>query len=301
MENLDNKIELLAKGKLSPDEAAQLMQDATTNLDLKSEINYQNYISKAIVEHRKLALKARLQAIQVAPITGSIFGGLSTNSILAIKSAAVVVASLGLGASVYLYSQSNNSSNTATNEAIAPVEIKTNVVTENSNVSENITSNADVETSNIVENNTEIVKNNVKVIPKQNVKNTAISKKNVPNMLAFEDDSQAEINTDLSDTPLDKQVESHVHKITTIDIVNVTDSKYGFHYLLKDNILTLYGKFDSSLYEIIERNNNTSSSLYLFYNKNYYLLNSENANVQKLKKLDDTEIITELSDTRQSR
>ncbi len=301
MENLETKIELLAKGKLTSEDSKNLLEEANSNSSLKTEINYQKYISKAIVEHRKLALKARLQAIQIAPIVGSgIFGGLSTNSILAIKSAAVVVASVGLGVSVYMYSQSNNSNNIAKNDGQLPQsqEVNTPIETvkdvENSISKEVIPSAEEIKKQNANTDNTLIT-------PKKEQKQVTKSQKNIPNMLAFEDASQADINADLGDAPAEKVLESHVHKITTIDIVNVADSKYGFHYLLKDNKLTLYGKFDLSIYEIIERNNNTENSLYLFYNKNYYLLKADNGNIQKLRKLEDAEIITDLSDSRMNR
>lgn len=295
MENLETKIELLAKGKLSDSEANELIENSNSDLGLKSEIAYEKYITKAVSEHRKMALKARLQSIPTVPITNSTFGNLGTNSILAIKSAAVVVASLGLGASVYFYSQSSENKTENTTEIVSKNEtIELNPISESNTTNPNKDINEATEKQILPsENSLAEPKTTSKVVQKPTK-----TQKNVPNMLAFEDNSQAEINANMDETPLVNPLETQIHKITSIDIKNITDGKFKFHYLLKDNILTLYGNFEASPYEIIERNDNKNTFLYLFYNKNYYFLQNTDSEIHKLKKIDDKELVSDLSDSR---
>lgn len=80
--------------------------------------------------------------------------------------------------------------------------------------------------------------------------------------------------------------------------VDKSNTKYKFHYFLKDNKVTLYGDFESSLYEIIEVFSNEKRTAFLFFNNNYYLMNEDNDKVKPLTPINDPVLLKKLREYR---
>lgn len=288
MEYTNENIENYLKGKLSPSEAKSFENTSKANPTLNAELAYEKTLSFAIYSHRKMALKARLSALPVPPI-GGLNPMLSLGS-ATIKTAAAVLAAIGIGTGLYLYTQSSE------NSKIILQTTKTEIATE---VAKDVTTNYTTTTSEtgaikVITKTQQIDKQSVATA---SIKNESIKKlnKRVPNMLAFEDDSQADVRADTDESPLTKKFDSSIHRISNIDIKSVSDSKYNFHYKLKDNILLLYGQFEASQYEILELNTANGLNLFLYYNEKYYDLNNKLGTISKLKSISDKNIVNELN------
>lgn len=80
--------------------------------------------------------------------------------------------------------------------------------------------------------------------------------------------------------------------------VDKSNAKYKFHYFLKDNKVTLYGDFESSLYEIIEVFSNEKRTAFLFFKNNYYLMNEDNDKVKPLTPINDPVLLKKLREYR---
>lgn len=288
MEYTNEHIENYLKGKLTAQDASAFESISNQNPELKAELAYEKMMSKAITSHRKMALKARLNSIPVAPVAFS--GSIMSMGSAAIKTAAAVVAGVGIGAGLYFYSQT--STETTKTTQISKVEVaQPQVVAENKSENNSQVISESKEQKDITETQqTEkqsIVTASIKREPKKLTKT-------VPNMLAFEDNSQADVLADADDSPLSKKVESTIHRIFDIEVKMVEDSKYNFHYKLKDNVLMLYGKFEASQYEILEFNSTTGTNLYFYYNSNYYGLKKNVDEIEKLKAISDKKTAAEL-------
>lgn len=288
MEYTNEHIENYLKGKLTAQDASVFENITNANPELKAELAYEKMLSSAVTSHRKMALKARLNNIPVAPLVGS--GSIMSMGSAAIKTAAAVFAGVGIGAGLYFYTQSNNKTTITTQ--ITKVEVAPVIV-------EKITENNTSTSTELV-----AIKEPAKAQPTKNepivtasIKRKPSKKlnKTVPNMLAFEDDSQSDVRADADDSPLSKKIESSIHRIFDIEIKMVSDSKYNFHYKLKDNVLMLYGKFDASQYEILEFNSTTGNNLYFYYNENYYGIKKNIDEIEKLKMISDKKTTSELN------
>lgn len=287
MEYTNEHIENYLKGKLTPQDATVFENISEANPELKAELAYEKTLSSAISSHRKLALKARLNSIPVAPVLGT--GSLISFGSAAIKTAAAVVAGVGIGAGLYFYTQTPKETTITTPKIEQTVAATTssdlsNTVVKPKTYSENI--NKKLNTQPV--ENEPIITASIKKEPSKKLNKT------VPNMLAFEDNSQADVRADADDSPLSKKIESSIHRISDIEIKTVNDSKYSFHYKLKDNVLMLYGKFDASQYEILEFNSTIGTNLYFYYNENYYSLRKDGDAIIKLKPISDKNTISEL-------
>ena len=124
------------------------------------------------------------------------------------------------------------------------------------------------------------------------------------NSIAF---SVPEVNDELSNDPvpepeqiLEKAVarsKSFVDagEFSKVDIENVVNNRYKFHYRLDNNRLYLYGKFEASPYEIIEINSFQSKKLFFYYNGSYFKLNQNVNDISPLLKIENPDVISELN------
>lgn len=256
---------------------------------LKAEFEHQNEVVNGLKEFRKTQLKARLNNITVGP---GIIGVLSQSA--SMKTLSYVVTSILVGAGSYYYF---NSPITPKAVHFSSIESRLDYLLPKSDYSAkgvdlNFRYNQETElTEWIPEEKTEQI----------------IEPKDQANKISLVDFSVPEVGDDAS-TDLTPEPEQILEKAVTrsksfvdagefskVDIENVINNRYKFHYKLDNNKLYLYGKFDASPYEIIEINSFQSKKLFFYYNGNYFKLNQNVNDISPLLKIENLEIITELN------
>ena len=109
----------------------------------------------------------------------------------------------------------------------------------------------------------------------------------------FEEDTQ-KINYNDFEAPQEKIVENTVVDNANIDIENVVNQQYNFHYQFIDNKLYLYGNFSSTPYKIIALNFDQNRKLFLEYNDHFYGIDSQQKAIAPLQAIEDTVLLKEL-------
>lgn len=110
------------------------------------------------------------------------------------------------------------------------------------------------------------------------------------------DPSDELADSDRQDNAMDN-VTGNRTELSKVEIKVVTDSKYDNHYQRVDNTVVLYGKFDKSLYEIIEIHGD-EHLVFLFHNNTYYQLEEDTNAIQKLNAIQDQKLIAKLRERR---
>lgn len=80
-----------------------------------------------------------------------------------------------------------------------------------------------------------------------------------------------------------------------IDIENVKDGRYDFHYKFYNNKLFLYGDFRGIPYEIFEINGKTGKRLFLLHEEVYYRIFDSVTQVSQLQRVVNADLIEELT------
>ena len=106
-----------------------------------------------------------------------------------------------------------------------------------------------------------------------------------------EDINSEDINIDNQINNLDNIKENVEGKV---EIATVKDKRNKFHYKFFENKLYLLGSFDDMPYEIIELNSSKGKSYFLFYNDEYFRLNSEQVKPAPLVKIENDSLVNEL-------
>jgi hypothetical protein len=297
MENnlLDQQIELFVTGKLSGKELAEFQALLASDTKLKSEVMLQKSIIEGIKKHRITQLKAKLNSVDVSNLSHSTSG---VSAFTKYAAATLITASLGIAA--YFYFGSKNTTEDIATDA-NPIEY-TLPATE-----ENIVANQNAEKEDVSKVNPNIAKPSKaenKINQSKINKNvtTPKSKTAVPNATLIENigekNMDSEIDKDITDVPNGRLANNDITKENDIDIKNVTNQGYKFHYQMKENSLILYGNFDASPYEILEFNSVDGVNLYLYYDNSFFELNRNQHEVTKLKKIKDAKLIEELNSAR---
>jgi len=309
--NIEEVIELFVKGKLNGSALSDFQNLRQADESVAREVNLQQMTVKAIVENRRLALKSRLESLNIGGATVSTHPSTFARY-FSLKSAAVVVATVGVGVSAYFFTQSQidlaNASSPQSNATLildsavqeVPImvdggEVVALVDEEYEAKSEPIAregkpSNvADAEKSGLLK--------------KQSGKSSLGRKSraalaNGEEMLnqKFEDGNESEIRAQI--VPLSAHVAVEESKLKDIDIKNVQDGKHSLHYMLKESTLFLYGNFDATPYEILEFNEKEGQSIYLYYGQSFFSLRKGQTEPVKLKKIVDSKLVLDLTEAR---
>lgn len=256
---------------------------------LKTEFEHQNEIVNGLKEFRKTQLKTRLNNLTVGP---GIIGVLSQS--VSMKTLSYVVTSILIGAGSYYYFNGPRKPKAVN---LSYVESRLDFLLPEIDYSNNA-----VDLSYKYNQNTDLTE---WIIEEETKKNGEAEEQT--NKISLIDFSVPEVHDDVStdDTPEPEQIlekavarsESFVAagEFSKVDIENVVNNRYKFHYKLDNNKLYLYGKFEASPYEIIEINSFQSKKLFFYYNRNYFKLNQNVNDISPLLKIENPEIITELN------
>jgi hypothetical protein len=111
--------------------------------------------------------------------------------------------------------------------------------------------------------------------------------------IEFEDEVAEESNIEENpEVPINK---TEVSAKSKIGIETIKDKRHKFHYKFYNNRLYLLGDFSKSPYEIIELNSNSGKKYFLYYQDNFYKLETNRQKPTPLRKVENDSIIKELS------
>jgi len=259
------------------------------NPDLREEYNLQKDLIEGIKEVRKLELKARLDNL---PINTPLYQTIGFKSIVL----ASISAGVGFGA-YYLLNQKDilplseiditekteiympQQSIPEIPKAISPVIEALDTpdlgiaAPEQQTPPETVASNIDIksEEASIIQPN---------VIEPDVIEN-----------FEEEDFVSEEITVERQINDLEK-VKENVE--STVEIATVKDKKNKFHYKFFENKLYLLGSFNEMPYEIIELNSSKGKSYFLYYNENFYQLETDQVKPAPLIKIENDSLLNEL-------
>lgn len=257
--------------------------------ELKEEFDFQKDLVEGIKEVRRLELKSRLSNIPVnSPVYQTI--GLKAVAI------ASITAGVGLGAYFYLSSEDaiQLSDIDLTENQIVEAE-KTRVPEVPKAITPILQEPAQEQEKPVIISKT---KTDTEAVAK-NTEEISEPKEIVPNVIqpdvveSFEDE---DVNTE--DIAIENQFEN-LDNIKegveeTVEIATVKDKRNKFHYKFFENKLYLLGSFDDMPYEILELNTQKGKSYFLYYNDNFYQLNTEQVKPAPLVKIENDSLVNEL-------
>lgn len=258
------------------------------NSELREEYNLQKELVDGIKEVRRLELKARLDNL---PINTPLYQTIGFKS--------VVVASItaGIGFGAYYFLDQKDDLPLSEIDISQKQEINTQVESV-PEVPEAITP-VTIEKDN-AEQNSEVAnqeKASEPVAKKEEVKEEPVMAQ--PNVIepdvveAFEEEDFAseEIVVDNQINDLEN-VKENVE--STVEIATVKDKRNKFHYKFFENKLYLLGNFNEMPYEIIELNTSSGKSFFLYYNNNFYELETDQSKPAPLEKIENDSLVNEL-------
>ena len=280
MENFE-LIDDYVRGRLEGQEKEAFEKQLQADPSLQSEVTLQQHLIEGIKRARISELKTMLNQV---PVSGAVSAGagLSAGQIAAgvITSAVVVTSTL-----FYFQPWKSNDSpqpkieqpvvESTTTPKTEPAEVKAPEIKPEESKAVLPEPKKKV-TKKVVTPSTKNVRPDLQVIdPTDELTNNASV------------DAKAKTEKDLGAVS-DSRIE-----VETID----SNKEYAFHYQFNQGKLTLYGKFDKGLYEIIEVNG-TTHSVFLYYKDNYYLLNEKETSITPLSPIRDGALIKKLRDYR---
>ncbi len=279
MENFD-LIDDYVRGRLEGQEKEAFEKQMQADPSLQGEVTIQQHLIEGIKKARISELKTMLSNV---PVTGAMTAGagLSAGQI-----AAGVVTSAVVVTSTLFYFQPWKSTDNQ------PVK----------------TEQPAIETSTPKAESTEVKSPEVK--PEENKAVVAEPKKKVVKKVTPSTTKEVRPDIQVID-PTDElsneqsveakaKTEKDLGAVSTsrIEVETIDSNKeYAFHYQFNQGKLTLFGKFDKGLYEIIEVNG-TAHSVFLFYKDNYYLLNEKETSITPLTPIRDGQLIKKLRNYR---
>jgi hypothetical protein len=280
MENFD-LIDDYVRGRLEGQEKEAFEKQLQADPSLQGEVTLQQQLIEGIKKARISELKTMLSQV---PVTGAmtVGAGLSAGQI-----ATGVIASAVVATSTLFYFKPWKSNDAPpvkieqpAIEPVAPKTEPTEVKAPETKTEESKTVAAEPKkkmVKKVVPSTTKEVRPNIQVIDPTDELSTTSSV----------DAAKAKDQKDIG------AISTSQIEVETID----SNKEYSFHYQFNQGKLTLYGKFDKGLYEIIEVNG-TTHSVFLFYKDNYFLLNEKETSITPLIPIRDGQLIKKLKDYR---
>ncbi len=259
------------------------------NPELKEEFNFQKDLIDGIKEDRRLELKSRLSEI---PINAPLY------QTIAFKAITVASISAGIGIGAYFMLAGKD------DIQISDIEINTNQITivEEKSIPEipkaisPIIKEKPIQEKTLEVNfqekpKTEILAKNNEIVVEQRITPPIVVQ---PDVL----DSFTDEDANIVDEGIDGQIElfGNVNENTEnpVEVATLKDKRNKFHYQFSENKLFLLGSFKDTPYEIIELNSSIGKSYFLYYNYDFYKLNSEQAKPTPLIKIENDSLVNEL-------
>lgn len=276
-ELLDEYLSNRLKGNEKVDFELRLRQDP----DLQNELKFQQQIAEGIRKARVAELKGMLNRI---PVPAS---GVHTNLIR--WTSLGMVAVIGVGLYFYLKSPvepkviQQETEQTATAPAeIVPVIPVDSVAAEPGLQAEKESKSTLPATKSVPE----------KQAPKPGAKDPR-------KVEVFDPTSEPETEENTGAPAISAPATEVVSTPSRSVVIDNTNRKYRFHYLLEGDDLTLYGDFEDNLYTIMEfKSDDKQTVIFMFYKNNYYLLNQNPGTVNRLVPVNDPVLLKRLREQR---
>ncbi|WKN30251.1 hypothetical protein PZB74_14895 [Porifericola rhodea] len=302
-EKFDNYL----KGKLSQEEKLALEDKVQQDPLLRNELKLQKEIFNSLGDARKAYLKSRLDQVPVNTVAWYNFSG--------IQWAAVISSVFFLAGGTYFYTTQQN--NTTVSEFIPERSIDiSGQVGENQIALESPKPVLSVpeykeekpDDTSLTASSQPMLDNTAtsqKLAEVESEAGTSNFEKTValpqivrPDVVStFTEDTQ-QINYEDFEAPDKSLMQAPERLASEVEIENVVDSKYNFHYQLFNNRLYLHGDFEGNPYKIIALNKEESKTLFLEYNGGFYNLKLEQKEIAPLKIIKDSTMIKALTKIR---
>ena len=288
---LQEKIDTYHAGKMTPEESAAFESEIAKDPSLVAESNFQKEIVDGLKAYRKSQLKARLDAVDIAP-TWIEFAQQST----LMKSFGGVAIATMIGAGVYFYAEPDEKS-------VSTSEMKIDAPTEQSLafdwniVPASISKQTKVDfavpnTTQSSETKETVV--DLPVVEEESVLFTPTFE--APNAGKVEAEEALE-TAPLDELPVDNSPESAEDAVDVdTEITESLDVKYKYY----DGKLFLSGDFDRAPYEILEINSASGRRIYVKYLNKYYRVETTDR-LSILPEVKDQAVIEELKLLRENK
>jgi hypothetical protein len=253
---------------------------------LKQEVALQ----KAIINEIRQARIAELKAIMNNVPSGAWQNSATSNTI---KIMVAAVAGSVLLLSAYFYFDKNHDKSQLIGpdeiEAVEMFTIDSQDAVAEADVTVTVTETAETTESKLADEK-----------PAAKPKSSQAAAKNESPKINVLDFSEEAMQTAESKVPEVLNTETEAVLVSALIIeTDESDSRYDFHYQFKDSKLLLYGKFDKSLYEVLEFNLDKKQHIYFYYKDNYYQLDSKQYKITSLEAITDLALIKKLNTHRQ--
>ncbi len=275
MKNFE-KVEAYFNNELSDSEKNDFFKKIESDTDLKSEFDFQSEVVNGIKEARKAELKAMLNRVPIAS-TGSSAIGSSFYKIIAGGAVAIL-----MGSSIWYFMNTD----TKAQFTQKPKEVVSTITTKTENpIALNQQEPATIE--KVKTNSTEKIESN----EKSKSSTLKIITPNLPNSEdVLANKALPEENLNIPDAINN----GSINLSSKINVEVKLKKKYSFHYQYSSNGIVLYGDFEEGLFEILELNKDHKTTIYLYYESNYYSLNNDTSVITPLKPVTDKNITHKL-------
>jgi hypothetical protein len=285
-------IEKFVMGELEGSDLQSFENDMAADASLKEEVQLQQDIVNAISEKRRIAIKQRLEAINVggASYTGY-YVAAGITSIIIVGLMTFLSGVFDSEKAVQLPDDKESQTEIVESQEteihdVQEEEINTAIIEEEV-VSESVETNVSIAEAPVSENEES------DIVEEEQVELPVIDKPVLP-----ENDVEDEfVNTEI-ESPSGKELNGAKIEVSKVQVEIDTDSDYDFHYKYFNSKLYLYGDFSSAPYELIELNTDKSRDLYMYFKGKYYALESNKIEITKLTPLRDKIIIRGLDNLR---
>lgn len=299
-------------GKLSADEHAEMESQLAADSQLREDMFLQRDIVQALQENRRLELKNRLNSIEVGT------GGFSTAIGLKIAAGVALMGLMGTGIYWFLNSSPATPADALPtrfielNEGLRQVDYTLPQMPEvhlaQAEPSEEVPA-AEAATAAASLSGATTTAAAKPAVPTPGVakkkssapaetpaRAEAVVQK--PNVLSEFKDTDLGTISNQGEAPVDALSRNRQFTNRSIEVSTQTHEKYDFHYRFYDSKLFIYGNFDSKPYEILEINTEGTRSYFLYFEDNYYALNTDQQKLTRLRRLSNDKLIKELEITR---
>jgi hypothetical protein len=290
MRHIQNEhIDDLVAGRLSPLEAQEIEAAVKSDPSLLQEYQLQQDIQSSLIQARKTALKERLKAIDTNLIPLNKWDMVRPWMAFTAGISALIIAT------VIFFPYLTKNAETVTQAVTATTEEAMNMPP------------AGPDTPAISKQNTEMpempaeLKSNFK--PERNpVKKQSSSAISIPPGESSSPQALEPADQGFKSGSLEKEDNSNSDagmevagsaNAKPLDIITVKDTKFDLHYKNFDGKLYLYGDFKGKIYELIEINSRIKK-YFLYYEKKYYSLKSNQREMQPLQLVSEKSTIEEL-------
>lgn len=270
MSNFD-LIEEYLTNRLSEQAKSDFENKINSDPSLRAEVDMQRAVIEGIKKARISDLKVMLKNVPVVSGTSTLF------SSSALRMAATVVGAGVLLTSLYFYFKPENILN-------GPENISTSIKDSLNDSTPIIRDEVEpTKTENPVKSEQEITKESNEPIRKIKKSEKQVEL-NQPKIDVT--DPSSEMNESNSELPVHEKSKISISPSQISVEIQNSDRKHSFHYQFHGGKLVLYGNFEKELYEILEINGELHS-LFLYFNKSYYLLDEKQNDITPLEVIKD--------------